>query len=755
MIRKIFASIFLITNFTSVFAFDIWNLKGNQISVPETDFSRNLKSWKSSNVEKEKLAATEKNSVLTIDCKGQSPDKSAWYFYMDYNKTEFKVPADNFVRISFEARKIRGEGNFYLCLGGKKDGKNVKSEVSKSKIVDSKTFQEYRILYRTSSNFDSYYLRFLGQNLGKYEVKNIKIDYVSPKQIPAAVTKNQSVYKNGKFEGILTSRGKENLGRGLNCIKTEKGQFISWRFLDSDSKKTCFTVSKLTGKKEILLTKSPIRDSTNFLDSNGKETDVYILKAFSDSSLKKEIGKWQIKGNRVDYKEIRLQSKDLIARGGVAIGDLNGDGEYDFVVKTSAEYNIDPAESSGWHPSVKPLTLEAYTNEGKFLWKKNLGWNIESGIWYSPYVVADLDGDGKCEVIAKTSLYTDKGEKDFRDKDGRVHSGPQYLSVFDGMTGEEITKIDWVDWAAYENEGYSHSVRNQIAIAYLDGRTPCVIMLSGTYGHQDVRTFFMKDKKLVPIWSYNNQFLGKEYQGQGAHWTVCADIDEDGRDEVVIGSVCFDDNGDILWTTGRGHPDAVYYGEINPDHKGKELLYFYETKQKDGGFLMLDAKTGKKIWRFNEPTDHIHSQALCSDIDPKIPGREFYGMNSGKNHQKTEKKWYFSGNCKLLKSGDEIDSKWGWSPDVAYITEKPFSTLFRLEKEKLNFRPQGTVITVCDFEGDWREEIITNNKNDGILRIYSTPFLSKNRRAALMQDNFYHSVVTNNSSGYGQHPEVE
>ena len=74
---------------------------------------------------------------------------------MDYNKTEFKVPADNFVRISFEARKIQGEGNFYLCLGGKKDGKNVKSEVSKSKIVDSKTFQEYRILYRTSSNFDS------------------------------------------------------------------------------------------------------------------------------------------------------------------------------------------------------------------------------------------------------------------------------------------------------------------------------------------------------------------------------------------------------------------------------------------------------------------------------------------------------------------------------------------------------------------------------------------------------------------------
>lgn len=753
-------SVFIFAAFISLlplqisFSQDIWNLPGEEIKVPAVDFHNSLDKWRLSNVEESNFKATEKDSVLTIDCAGPQAGKTSWNYYMDYNKTSFRIPKNSVARVFFDGKCKSGDGSLSLMVSGLQNGKKGETNISTSKTISSAEFQNYRITFQQDESHDAFYLRFSGKGKGKYEIKNFKIDFVSKESFPKAVTKNEAVYKDGHFEGLLSARSEEKLGRGLSAIKIpESGVLVTWRFLDSDTKDTAFTVSKVTNGKEKLISRKPVTDSSNFKDNSGKAGDIYVVRSYTDSSLSTETGSAKALASDKVYRSIKFQG-DTIARGGFGVGDLDGDGELDYVLKTSAEWNIDPAESSGWHPSKKPLTLEAYTHDGKFLWKKDLGWNIESGIWYSPYIVADLDGDGKCEVIAKTGEYTSEGGKDYRDSKGKVQSGPQYLSVLDGLTGKEITRTDWVSWEAYDSETYPHSVRNQIALAYLDGKTPCVVMLSGTYGHQEVKTYFLKDKELVPVWSYNNRFLDKKYQGQGAHWTLCVDIDEDGRDEIIIGSVALDDNGDILWTNGRGHPDSVYYGEINPDHAGKELLFTYETKQKDGGFLLAEPKTGKELWKFNEPTDHIHSQALCSDIDPKIPGREFYGMNSGKNHAKTDKKWYFAGNGKLLKKGNEIPEKWGWAPDVAYITDKPYSSLIKTNEFKAEdkFRFDGTIIHVFDMDGDWREEVVT--VKDKEVRIYSTVDVSKNRRPSLLQDKFYRSVVTNNTSGYGQHPEL-
>ena len=96
----------------------------------------------------------------------------------------------------------------------------------------------------------------------------------------------------------------------------------------------------------------------------------------------------------------------------VAVGDLNGDGKFDFVLKQPGG-RVDPGV---WRKSPETFKVEAYLNDGTFLWRKDLGWNIELGIWYSPMIVYDFDGDGKAEVALKTAPL----EPDFRDEDGRV-----------------------------------------------------------------------------------------------------------------------------------------------------------------------------------------------------------------------------------------------------------------------------------------------------------------------------------------------
>lgn len=688
------------------------------------------------------------------------PGEGVWYLRQDV-PVAFKISAGKVVRVTFEAKKLSGDGSLCLMMSSKYRGEKLKDDMGHSPEINSLSNKTYKFFFRTDSSADEYYFRFKGNGAGEYEIYSIQADYFDESEMMSIkgfepVTKNPDVFKDGKFEGPLQERPQMILGRGINCIAhPEGGQLISWRFLKADTEETCFTVSKKSGKKEKLLTKKPLLNSTNYYDYYGKSSDEYIVRSYTDSSMRIETGRFTVEGNSNPYKRISIEGTK-VRRNGVGVGDLDGDGEYDYVFATTAETNIDPSKGSGWHASKEPVTLEAYTFYGEFLWKKCLGWNIESGIWYQPYVVCDLDGDGMAEVIAKTAENTEEGGTDYRNADGRVNSGPQYLSVLDGMTGEEITKVDWVHWKEFEGENEGHEVRNQISVAYLDGKTPCVLMLAGTYGHQEVRAYYLDNGKLVEIWKYNNRLLGPKYQGQGAHWTVCTDLDEDGRDEVIIGSVVLDDTGDILWTNGRGHPDAVYVGDIDPAHPGNEIVFFYETRQKDGGILMTDVN-GNELWKLNEATSHVHSQGICGDIDPSIPGREIYAAHSLPHHQKDSRRWYYSADGTLLKKNEQINEKWGFNTVYGYVTDKYVESLFGLSEFRKNskFKPEWEFLLVADLEGDWREEVFSSPKNvPNEVRIYSTVDETKIRHTAFMQDPYYSHVVTTTSSGYRQKPEL-
>jgi len=553
----------------------------------------------------------------------------------------------------------------------------------------------------------------------------------------------REIVRKPEVVGWAKTRVEERLDRGLVALATDRGVYVGWRLLRDDPESIVFNVYRRQGDGEPMrLNGNPVCRTTDFVDPNPPrgERATYGVRAVVDGH-ESAGGSVSLADadDRRPYRSIRLNGDHTFQK--CAVADLNGDARYDFVIK-QPNSNIDPWHKY-WEPSPDTYKLEAYTHDGTFLWRRDLGWAIERGIWYSPYVVHDLDGDGAAEVAVKV------GEGDPRDDDGKVRRGSEWLAVWDGRTGEELARAPWPDREGFGegDRGYNYASRNQLAIAYLDGKTPCVIALRGTYTVMKADAYELKQGELRQLWTYNSSELGRRYRGQGAHFTHCADIDGDERDEVILGSVVIDDNGSPLWTTGLGHPDHVYVGDLAPDRPGLEIYYGIETRRNRNGMCMVDAGTGKVLWGYDQPTKHVHSIGLCADIDASSPGCEAYGADSV-SHKRFGDPWLWSADGKLLTR--KIDFGFGipvvhWDADIqrelvhkGWIRNYPdMDDVQRIE---------GKVVQVADVLGDWREELIVLSK--GELRIYSTTFPAESRRICLMQDRFYRLDVTMGSMGY-------
>ena len=447
------------------------------------------------------------------------------------------------------------------------------------------------------------------------------------------------------------------------------------------------------------------------------------------------------------YVSLKLKGDHTFQKAGIA--DLNGDGKYDFVIKQPSS-NVDPWIKY-YRRSEGTYKIEAYLSDGTFLWQNDLGWSIECGIWYSPYVVWDFDGDGKAEVAVKT------GEGDPRDPDGRVTSGPEYLSIWDGMTGKEKARVAWPSREGYRGKReytYNYYCRNQLGVAYLDGKTPCLIVERGTYGTMKVAAYQYHGGELTELWQWDNRNEERKYRGQGAHFMHCIDIDADGRDEVLLGSSVLDDNGTALWSTGLGHPDHFYVSDIDPSRPGLEIHYGIESRSPKNGICLVDAATGKILWGLGERTFHIHSSGMCADIDPSHPGMECYGGEAAKVPQGGNRRWMFSGQGKLLAKEDTFDH--GCSIRTVYWDADPYREMLiggkisKYQGKTLTESITGGHPAWADILGDWREEIIASVK--GELRIYTTTIPASDRRVCLMQDPIYRNDVAHVAMGYGVPP---
>lgn len=565
-----------------------------------------------------------------------------------------------------------------------------------------------------------------------------------------------------KVEGWAQERVKEPLDRGVVAVRTGAGVYVGWRLLETDDPGVAFNVYRTTNGRSFKKVNSrPVSATTDFLDKNAP--------AGSSYQVRPVVARKELPASRtvaaLEQNYVRVPFQGDYPSQKVAVADLNGDGAYDFVIK-QPQQRTDPGS---WHRSDDTFKLEAYLADGTFLWRHDLGWNIEQGVWYSPYVVADLDGDGKAEIAVKTA----PTDRDYRDEAGRVvgrvpanYNGkpgyspygpcPEYLSVLDGMTGREIDRVPWIE-QGQEFGDYNRNNRNQMAIAYLDGKTPSVLINRGTYRKMVVNAYHLVNGKLQLQWSWNGDEENPVIRSQGAHQIVCADVDNDGREEVVMGSVVIDDNGQALWSAGLGHPDKAIVADIDPDNPGLEILFGVEVWHEERGVCLVDAATGKELWRIGEYTGHV-GNAMATDLDPSIPGLECFATEDSKGGKTGETKYIM--DCKGNRIGTMADvpgcTDWIWW-DADNLREMPVYGgqrgtfgLGKYKGETVQEGLEGSILLIGDLFGDWREEIVT--VKNGELRVYTTTIPARDRRVTLVQDPLYRSYIFNRSMGYTQAP---
>ena len=588
-------------------------------------------------------------------------------------------------------------------------------------------------------------LRFYGDC--EFELKNInvkKCDFIQ-----FGVSHHAKVPVNGK-----NVRQQEKMGRGVTVSAIDKkgGLYVSWRILPQDGAAAGFNVyGSADGSKFVKLNRQPVVQTSDFTYT-GKRVFKYIEVRPVKSPGK--CGRAEVipfVKRSYPFREYSFPAPPLK----LGVGDLDGDGEYDFVACCGNE-SIDPWHVV-WRPSGGTYKLVAMHRSGKKLWEFDMSVNIECGVWYAPFMVYDLDGDGCAEVILKGNLPSDG---DWREKSGinygKVISGPERLLVLNGKTGRIIAHAPWPSRMEFTAPGSSldYSSRNMLACAMLNGKTPAIIALRGTYGLQLAEAWELRDGKLLKLWNYNSREYPRKFHGQGAHTTRVADLDGDGRDEIILGGAVLDDDGRPLWSTGRGHPDFLYVGDLMPQNPGLEVLTIYETSNASGGITCADGKTGRVLWALDEPSKHIH-RGYAGDIDGRFRGVESGGADSlSGGHYGKYKNRHYTPCGKLL-----------YEDDTAPLAKRGFVSRFAfwdgdLQREIAGTAPAdfrggvcgsgriaGRTVLIADITGDWREEIFTVNGK--FLRIYHTNIPAMDRRVTLMADPVYRSGIAASSSGYG------
>lgn len=585
---------------------------------------------------------------------------------------------------------------------------------------------------------------------------------------------------------LLAQRQMEYLNRGLVAVPDGKGNiFVSWRLLVTDDDKVCFNVYRSTGTaKAVKLTAKPLEAFTHFKDEKTDSTQAYTY--YVTSVVKNKEGaaseKFTVPAFAKMYLSIPLRTPEGYSANDASVGDLDGDGEYEVIIHLTGR-GRDNSQAGITDPPI----FQAYKLNGTFLWQINLGKNIREGAHYSQFMVYDLDGDGKAEIVLKTADGTIDGKgtvigdssKDYRNERGYILSGPEYLTVFNGLTGEIINTTDYIaprhakltpttdELKAVWGDGYGNRMDRFLAcVAYLDGVHPSVIMCRGYYTRTILAAWDLKNGKLVKRWVFDSNDEGnKAYAGQGNHNLSVADVDGDGKDEIVYGQMTIDDNGKGLYSTGIGHADALHVSDLDPSRPGLEVFSIQE-RFGDAGANFRDAKTGEVIWKKASvkagDDGEGPGRGLALDIDPRYPGYESWvagagirGMFDAKGNVIAERTP--ACNMGIFWDGDVLSeilngvniSKW------LYDSSKT-ETIF----DGRNFdcvSNNGTKSNPClsaDLFGDWREEIICRTKDSKELRIFTTTIPTDKKFYTLMQDPQYRLSIVWQNVAYNQPPHT-
>jgi len=586
----------------------------------------------------------------------------------------------------------------------------------------------------------------------------------------------------------------ENLDRGLVAVSTPDGVYLGWRMIaDVEYLDPPTRVAYVVYRDDAPLT--TVKDSTNFLDLQGSPDVQYQVAAIVDGErqeLSPKVTAWP-----QDYLRIPLQIPPAgvtpatcispnehytYSAGDGSVGDLDGDGRYEIVLK----WDPSNAKDNSIPGCTGDVLLDAYTLDGKQLWRIDLGPNIRAGSHYTQFLVYDFDGDGKAEVVVKTAPGTLDGNDNYlqtgpaatdddsivyRNSAGHILTGPEYLTVFEGATGAELATADFqpargalTDWGPPDggNRAYIFLSTAAFVSDQPDGTAsgrPSIIMARGVYDRSALCAWnwrqndLTQQNELTLLWTADSA-QGTAYASQGADSMMVADANGDGAQEIIYGSSTIASNGTKRCSTGFGHGDTLHVGVLlDPSHQVNETdiqVFMVHQNGTQPAYDVHDAFTCDTIVK-GPATGVDNREGVADDIDPNNPGAEMWsdaspvllsatdGTNLGPKPS--------SSNFLIYWDADESREL----EDDTSITKYGVGTLLSCAQCESNGGGKTPTLT-ADLFGDWREEIVWREADNSALRVYTTTDVTKRRIYTLMHDPQYRMQVSAEQTGFNQPP---
>jgi autotransporter-associated beta strand protein len=597
------------------------------------------------------------------------------------------------------------------------------------------------------------------------------------------------------LQPLYSQRRMEDLDRGLVAVKLTNGVYLQWRIGGEE----WFDASYNVYRDGVKIHNVSTTGASNYSDPDGTLASKYKVSAVVGGVEEEACAEVSVLAN--PYREIAMEPIARIAGvpdsyyalyeiNDITTADLDGDGAYDFIVKRlNKGYDAaKPFENQYYH------LFDAYKSDGTFMWRIDIGPNLTSDVEMD-VLAYDFDGDGKAEVVIRTSEGTKDGtgyvipdlgnamgepipdgKTNYRDRFQQntswyEYEGPEYLSLFDGQSGAMLDRIDYIARQPAVQWGSSGMSDAQLAhrackyhygAPYLDGKRPSVLITRGIYHRIKMATYDVVGKKFVPRWTFDSQ--NGPYSAQGNHNYSIADVDNDGRDEIVYGSMTIDDDGSGLYTTQLGHGDAIHVGDLDPYRKGLEVFACLENSPYYGTTLRT-AETGDILLQYIKGSDC--GRAIAANVTGRYKGAELAPSASGSFSASERREVPVSGgsqNFRIYWDGDLLEELVDHN-DFTTTIGKGVGKVQKYNGSSWNDimvtagyyscnYTKGTPCLQADLFGDWREELIYRSNDDSNIRIYFTTEPTEHRIYTLMHDMQYRQAIAWQMCGYNQPPHV-